>query len=100
VRQGRAERMARREAGAHQEDDWQRWCNNKPEGHAERMSGGGNATTSRTRGTGGHGATRGNGVMICGDAGRWEVVASLEAMQQPATQEEREAMAQREAMAG
>jgi hypothetical protein len=39
----------------------------------------GNATTSQTRGMGGHGATRGNGGMRGGDAGRSEVVvASVE----------------------
>ncbi len=60
---------------------------------AERMNGGGDATTSRTRGTGGHGATRGDGAKRGGDAGRWEAAASLEAMQQPAGQEVHEAMA-------
>jgi hypothetical protein len=64
-----------REAVARQEDEWRRRCNNQPEGHAERMSNGGDATTRRTRGTGGHGATRGNGAMRDGDAGRWEAVA-------------------------
>jgi hypothetical protein len=59
----RREAGVHREAGARQEDERRRQRNNQPEGHAERMSGGGNATTSQTRGTGGHGATRGDGVM-------------------------------------
>ncbi len=45
------------------------------QGCAKRMSGGGNATTSRTSGKGGHGMTRGNGMMRGGDTGRWEAVA-------------------------
>ncbi len=43
--------------------------------HAERMSSGGNATTSQTRGTGDYGMTRGNGGMRGRDAGRLEVAA-------------------------
>ncbi len=45
------------------------------QGCTERMSGGGNATTSRSIGTGGHGTMRGNDMMRGRDAGRWEVVA-------------------------
>ncbi len=44
----------------------------------------GDATTSRTRGTGGHGARRGNGGMRGRDTGRSKAVAFVEAMQQPA----------------
>jgi hypothetical protein len=64
------------------------------------MSNGGDATTSWTRGTGGHGATRGDGAMRGRDAGIWEAGAGVEVTQQPAGQELWEAMAQREAMAG
>jgi hypothetical protein len=92
-RQGCTKRMARREAGACREDERWRRCDNQPEGHTKRMSGGGDTTTSRARGMGGHGTTRGNGAMICGYAVRWAVAASVEAMQQPAGQEVHEAMA-------
>ncbi len=47
----------------------------KRQGHTKRISGRGNATTSRTRSTGGDGATRGDGAMEGGDARRWEVAA-------------------------
>jgi hypothetical protein len=69
------EARARQEAGAFQEDERQRQRDNQTEEHAKRMSNGGDATTSRTRGTGGHGMTRGNGAMRGGDAGRWEAAA-------------------------
>ncbi len=39
----------------------------------------GNATTSQTRGTGGHGAMRGDGGMRGRDAGRLEAAAFVEA---------------------
>jgi hypothetical protein len=38
-------------------------------------------TTSQTRGTGGHGTTRGDSRMRGGDAGRSEAAASVEATQ-------------------
>ncbi len=85
--------VVHQEAGACQEDERQRQHNNQPEGPAKRISGGGNGTTSRTRGMGGHGMTRGDGTMRGRDAGRWEGAASVEAMQQPADQEVHEAMA-------
>jgi hypothetical protein len=44
----------------------------------------GNATTSRTKGMGGHGVTRGIGRIRGGDAGRWAAVTQGEAIQQPA----------------
>ncbi len=44
----------------------------------------GNPTTSRTRVMGGHSATRGDGGMRGGDAGRSEAAAFVEATQQPA----------------
>jgi hypothetical protein len=43
----------------------------------------GDATTSRTRVMGGHGATRGDGGMRGGDAGRSEAAAFVEATRQP-----------------
>ena len=67
-----------------QEDERRRRRDNQPEGHAKRMSNGGNATTSRKRVTGGHGATRGNGAMRGVDAGRLEAAAAVEATRQPA----------------
>jgi hypothetical protein len=50
----------------------------------------GNATTSQTRGTRGHGVARGDGGMSGGDAGRSEAAVSVEAMRQPAGLEARE----------
>ncbi len=43
--------------------------------YTERMTGGGNATTSWTRGAEGHGATRGNGKMRGRGTGRLEAAA-------------------------
>jgi hypothetical protein len=45
------------------------------QGHAKRMSGRGDATTSQTRGMGGHGPMRGNGAMRGRDDGRLEAAA-------------------------
>jgi hypothetical protein len=67
--------VVHQEAWARQEDERRRQHNNQPEGHAKRMSNGGDATTSWTRGTGGHCTMRGNGAMRGGDAGRWEAAA-------------------------
>jgi hypothetical protein len=61
------------------------------------------ATTSQTRGAGGYGIergmTRGNGTMRGKVTSRWEAAARGEAMQQPAGQEAREAIAPGEAVA-
>ncbi len=45
------------------------------QGRAKRMRGGDEATTSWTRGMGGHGATIGDGAMRGRDSGIWEVGA-------------------------
>ncbi len=54
-------------------------CNRKERQSGQQMEGGsvrrGDATTSQTRGTRGHGAIQGNGTMRGGDAGRWEAAA-------------------------
>jgi hypothetical protein len=50
----------------------------------------GDATTSRTRGTGGHDATRGDVGMRGRDVGRLAAAAFVEAMRQPAGLEARE----------
>ncbi len=51
-------------------------CNSNESQSGWQMGGGGmrkgDATTSRTRGTRGHGVMRGNGTMRGGDTGRWE----------------------------
>ncbi len=44
----------------------------KRQGRAKMISGRGNATNTRTRDMGGHGETRGNGMMRVGDTGRWK----------------------------
>jgi hypothetical protein len=92
--------VAHQKAGACQEDERRRQHDNQPEGRAKRMSNGGDATTSRTRDMGGHGAMRGDSAMRGGDASRWEAAASVEAMQQLVGQEVRVAMVRREATVG
>jgi hypothetical protein len=64
--------VARQGAGVHRDDEQQRQCDIELEERAKRMSSGGNVTTSRTRGTGGHSLTRGDGTMRGGDAGKWK----------------------------
>ncbi len=70
-------REAEQEATAQREV---RPCNSNERQSGRQMGGGrvrrGNATTSWTSGTGGHGATRGNSTMMDNKGtGRWEVAA-------------------------